>query len=667
MGKSRGARYRPNHGQQPAPAGVTPQDLQPWNGGANDASMPDRVGQIRQGDYYDCYSQDRIDIYNAVDSWRSYGNDNSSLKTGTNFQSFYSSYHGYVGGPQHRMDPLAPQGVNAGSSVFQPSHVRPSHYTPYQPLRSVHNYARYPTYRVDKLYRISDGTRERDIVQQAQNVLPMAQPQTLSRYQFRERKPAQITPYSVAATAGTPVSSVEAASKRGHVGTVPITKGSQRSRWVRDATPPPTPTASEEYKRKAALAPAIRDAPQKLLVILDLNGTLLVRPNRHRPRNIIVRPGVTQLLDYLFQNHIVMVYSSTKPDNCAAMVDQFFHPTQRSAMAGVWARDKLGLNKVQYDSKVQVYKKLEPIWEDKKIRKKAGPGQRWDQSNTVLVDDSHLKGLGQPHNLLQIPEFLNNAPREGGQALLNWQREQEQIVYSIQQKLEELKWQVDVSRTIREWQTGKRQAPGVVDETVDQKALQVTQNRELSPTPSIASSAPSVGQLESSIPQQLGAPEASTLSDTESSDTYDQGGGSGGVKTPAEATNSLLDELEKEIDRNLNLDQDRSRGADQTIGPATDVTTASRSSVKDRDQRRSESPIDESVWADILSGHGAAAGRVGESGQKTTHARNPSNREEKTQGKTASGGKRQRQRKKRGPPREEKESLRHAPPTPESI
>ncbi|EXJ71899.1 uncharacterized protein A1O5_04400 [Cladophialophora psammophila CBS 110553] len=649
MGKSRGARYRPNHGHQPEPAGATPQDLQPWNGGAHNASPLDRVAQIRQGDYYDCCSQDRIDIYNAVDSWRSYGNENANLQTATNFQSFYSSYHGYVGGPQHQIYPPAPQGVSAGSCAFQPSHVRPSHSNPYQPLR------------------ISDGTRERDIVQQAQNVLPMVQPQTSSRYQFRERKPAQIGPYSVASTADTPVSSLEAASKRGHVDTVPIMKVSQRGRWVRDATPPPAPTASEEYKRKAALAPAIRQAPQKLLVILDLNGTLLVRPNRHRPRNIIVRPGVTQLLDYLFQNHVVMVYSSTKPDNCAAMVDQFFHHTQRSAMAGVWARDKLGLNKVQYDSKVQVYKKLEPIWEDKKIRKKAEPGQRWDQSNTVLVDDSHLKGLGQPRNLLQIPEFLNNAPRQGGQALLNWQREQEQIVYSIQQKLEELKWQVDVSRTIREWQTGKRQAPGVVDETVDQKALQGTQNRELSPTPSIGSPAPRVGQLESSIPRQLGTPEASTLSDTESSDSYEQGGGSGGVKTAAEVTNSLLDELEKEIDRNLNLDQDRSRGADQTIGSATDVTTVNKSGTKNRDQQRSESPIDESVWADILRGHGAAAGRVGESVQRTTHARNPSSREEKTQGKTASAGKRQRQRKKRGPRKEEKGSLRHAPPTPESI
>ncbi|OQV07762.1 hypothetical protein CLAIMM_12149 isoform 4 [Cladophialophora immunda] len=619
MGKSRGDRYRPNNNQLPGPAGAIPQEFQSRNEGAYDSYVPDRHAQIRQGDYFDCYNQYRIDVYNAVDSWRSYRNDDSNLQTATSFQS---SRHGHVGTAPHQMYPPAPAGFSAGSSASQPSQGRPSHYTPYQPLR------------------VSDGTHERHIVQQAQSLFPIPQPQTTSRYQLRERRPVQLAPYSTTAT-----------GNRGQVGTIPIPQTSQRSRWTSEVKPPPAPIATEEYKRQAALAPALRESPQKLLVILDLNGTLLVRPRRHRPKHIIVRPGVSQLLDYLFQNHVVMVYSSAKPENCAAMVSQFFHPNHRSAMAGVWARDKLGLSKSQYDTKVQVYKRLEPIWEDKKIRKKAGPGQKWDQSNTVLVDDSQLKGLGQPHNLLQIPEFLNDAPKKGGLELLNWQREQEQIVYSIQQKLEELKWQVDVSRIIREWQTGKRQAPGVVDETVDQKALQGTQDRELSPTPSIGSPAPSVGERESSISQQLQTPEASVLSDTEILESHEAEGGFGGVETATEAT-SALDELEKEIDRHLNLHQNQSQGTDPTVGAATATTSASDPGGVDRDQRRSQGD----------------AGHVAQSTQKTAQAGNQGSRQEHTQGPSTGAPKDKRQRKKKGRKEEaEPGSLRDVPPTPESI
>jgi hypothetical protein len=189
------------------------------------------------------------------------------------------------------------------------------------------------------------------------------------------------------------------------------------------------------------------------------------------------------------------------------MIEKFFRPDQRAALAAVWARDRLGLTPEQYDNKVQVYKKLEPIWQDNAIQMKAEPGKRWDQSNTVLVDDSQIKARAQPHNLLQIPEFLNNEPKTGLQAKLDWRLDEEAIVQSVQQKLEQLTWQVDVSRLIREWRTGKRQAPGVVDETVDQKALQNVEDRAPSPTPD-----PSIGERESSYqPQQLRTPRESPM------------------------------------------------------------------------------------------------------------------------------------------------------------
>jgi len=207
--------------------------------------------------------------------------------------------------------------------------------------------------------------------------------------------------------------------------------------------------------------------PQKLLVVLDLNGTMLVRPRKSEPTKFKTRPGLVPFLDYLFTHHVVMVYTSTKPWNAEAMLDRLIHPTHRPKLVAVWARDKLGLTKEQYDNKVQVYKNLEMIWSDASIQAAASPGCQWGQGNTVLVDDSQVKALAQPHNLLQVAEFRNDAPGQGGQAFRQWQRAEEEILNSLQAKLEKLKWQVDVSRQIRKWQIEER-ASGVVDERVDQ-------------------------------------------------------------------------------------------------------------------------------------------------------------------------------------------------------
>ncbi|EXJ80481.1 hypothetical protein A1O1_08626 [Capronia coronata CBS 617.96] len=422
---------------------------------------------------------------------------------------------------------------------------------------------------------MSDGARERQIVQQSRHALGQTTPQaTVSLYPIRHRRVEQIAPYSTTAPQDIPVQSIEtgAASPNSLESPAgPTRKVVARRSRTRTATPepPPVPSASAEYKRKAGLPPARRQTPQKLLVVLDLNGTLLVRPNRRQPTKFKIRPGVTQLLDYLFDNHVVMVYSSARPENAAGMVANLIHPKQRQLMAGVWARDKLDLNKAQYNSKVQVYKKLHKIWADRSIQAKAEPGRKWDQSNTILVDDSQLKALAQPHNLLQVPEFEDNAPREGGVALRDWQLKEQAILQSLEQKLEELKWQVDVSRLIRDWQTGKQHAPGVVDETVDQKTHQSLQHREpLSPTPS-------VGQPDTSR-QYWQSPSQSVGLETNPTETETSSDADGGV----EAQNkSVLDALEEEIDRSLQVEH-----ADA------------------KDQRRSESPIDENVWKEILSG-----------------------------------------------------------------
>ena len=674
---------RPSH-QSPDRSQGNPPSQQPGNETTSNTSTPDRLTQSQQGDYsdhYTWYCQNRINIYAAVDSWRSYRNDTTNLQTATGSQSPYQPSPPPFGIGQQQVQPLgsqaatagawtnyrrhsqemssppplgqqvyptASQGMNPTALSFHPStSAEHSHFTPYQPLRSVHNYARYPSYRVDKFCRVSNGTAERQMIQLARNALQglsQAQPQSQAqrqslvqpqgqvrsqpagqnqgtgryrlrpkpepavetppatlrdRYPLRQRPHEQIAPSSTVATHRI-VSSVERSGNASSRYIPPAQRVSPAPNWNREVPGPAAPTPTKDYKRDADFEPVIRSKPQKLLVVLDLNGTLLVRPNKRKPQNIIVRPGVPALLDYLFRNHVVMIYSSTKPQNCAAIIEKFFLPDQRALLAAVWARDRLGLTQVQYDSKVQVYKKLEPIWQDQRIQSRAEPGRSWDHSNTVLVDDSQLKALAQPHNLLQIPEFLNNEPKDGIQAKLDWRRGEEAIVQSVQQKLEELKWQVSVSRLIREWQTGKRQAPGVVDESVDQNALQHGEGRAPSPSP-----APSISDRESSYePRQLQTPRDSPMSIVEEDipqyepvETKSDDGVSSGDEGGATLTG-----LESQINRNLslhrispdrNLDQTR-----QTAGAAMGVGAVATTNVT-RQVKLSELPASHRERTDL--------------------------------------------------------------------
>ncbi len=157
------------------------------------------------------------------------------------------------------------------------------------------------------------------------------------------------------------------------------------------------------------------------------------------------------------------------------MCRRVFTSRQLSGLLATWDRTKLGLTKSQYDNKVQVYKRLEKIWEDEAIqgmypgtdiqqetrREKMGDGSRgertlkgrgrWDQSNTILIDDSVTKAASQPYNIITISQFdAQSAKKEKETAPL----------MQVIRYLEELRWQADVSaymrreafRTVERWE-----------------------------------------------------------------------------------------------------------------------------------------------------------------------------------------------------------------------
>lgn len=177
--------------------------------------------------------------------------------------------------------------------------------------------------------------------------------------------------------------------------------------WVRQPLimlPAPEPT--ERYMAQAALNPEVVNPADKKLVILDLNGTLIFRPNPRRPRRMVARPSLQEFLHYLFSEFRVMVWSSAKPNNVECLVGIALQGYS-TRLVGCWSRNSFRLSPKNYIRRVQVYKNLDWVWGSGDIQKKMEgyPDKKFSQENTILIDDSALKASGQPYNLLEIPAF----------------------------------------------------------------------------------------------------------------------------------------------------------------------------------------------------------------------------------------------------------------------
>lgn len=166
------------------------------------------------------------------------------------------------------------------------------------------------------------------------------------------------------------------------------------------------PSISPGYRHQASQNPKRSSTRRPLLIISDLNGTLICR--KRRGLSFKPRPGLSTFLDTIYTNHTFMIWTSAKPDTCTSISQRLFTPAQRSRTVAFWARDKLRLTAEQYAGNAQVYKTLETVWEDVEIQR-AHPhyarGGRWDQTNTLLIDDSVLKAAKQPFNLVNLPEL----------------------------------------------------------------------------------------------------------------------------------------------------------------------------------------------------------------------------------------------------------------------
>ncbi|KAJ5753714.1 uncharacterized protein N7511_007867 [Penicillium nucicola] len=260
---------------------------------------------------------------------------------------------------------------------------------------------------------------------------------------------------------------------------VQVPDSRRRRSPTRESTPPvQVPAATHAYMRQASQEPRQSPSKRPLLVILDLNGTLIFRKKRIFPPKFARRAGLDQFLAALIKDYSVMVWTSSQPPTMNAVCEQIFPGEMHDKVVALWGRDKFGLTPRQYNNKLQVYKQLHKVWDTPSIQaafpgneglseapvtsaattrramvqrateqlkaktnaKKLKPGHRWDQTNTILIDDSKLKALSEPFNILEIPEFTNDPNID-----------ESTLFAKILHRLDILSHHDDVSKVLRVW------------------------------------------------------------------------------------------------------------------------------------------------------------------------------------------------------------------------
>jgi hypothetical protein len=179
------------------------------------------------------------------------------------------------------------------------------------------------------------------------------------------------------------------------------------------------------------------------LVVIDLNGTILYRPDRRKSHIFRRRPHADTFVRYCVETFWVVFWSSARPENVRRMVETLVSPELLDKVVAVWGRDRFGLTSEDYNARTQCYKRLTALWDDPVVRasfpadRPGYEGKCWDQGNTVLIDDSAEKARSEPHNAITIPEFAGDM------------NESVDILPKVHDYLNELCFQEDVSTYVR--------------------------------------------------------------------------------------------------------------------------------------------------------------------------------------------------------------------------
>lgn len=299
--------------------------------------------------------------------------------------------------------------------------------------------------------------------------------------------PLPYAPFNVPAFAQPGVRPMSTSAAQGNLS---APQAHEPSRRTRSKTPQvKVPAATLQYLNQASLKPEEVPSKRPLLVILDLNGTLIYRKLRKFPPRFARRAGLDHFLAALIQNYKVMIWSSSQPPTVNAVCEQIFPGAMHDELVALWGRDKFGLTDRQYNNKIQVYKELHKPWADPDVQaafpgnehlkapstaslgsaasivqkrtlrsrqeqaSKLPAGQRWDQTNTILIDDSKLKALSEPFNILEIPEFNDNPDID-----------ESKLFAKVLHYLDICSRHDDVSKVLRTWnETAEKSGCNIID------------------------------------------------------------------------------------------------------------------------------------------------------------------------------------------------------------
>jgi hypothetical protein len=254
------------------------------------------------------------------------------------------------------------------------------------------------------------------------------------RYDLRQRNDSQLRPYTTGAARQSPRSTQYAR---------------RRSQSPPAPAAPAAPAVTVQYASGSCLKPKRLPKPQKLLVILDLNGTLIARNPENR-EIMKARPGVSELLSYLFANHVVMVCTSATRRSANLMLLNLLTKQQWKQLVTIRARETFQLSKAEFHAKTQIFKNLAVIWKDPLVMKATPQGAHpWSLRNTVLIDDSVLKAAAQPHNLLEVPEFEWADAASGSDEVT---KREVAVMQDVRRKLDHLSLYDNAASIIRTWQ-----------------------------------------------------------------------------------------------------------------------------------------------------------------------------------------------------------------------
>ncbi|CAJ0749320.1 1767_t:CDS:2 [Entrophospora sp. SA101] len=201
----------------------------------------------------------------------------------------------------------------------------------------------------------------------------------------------------------------------------------------------------EEYLKFISKNPSIKlSSPSPKLLVLDLNGTLVYRKKSQRSKitRVVLRPYISEFIKYvLFSgNFLVMTWSSARPENVDLMVEEAFGDFRKHLLA-VWGRDTFGMTEQEYLSKTETIKDLRKVW-DKLNNNNHGNSKgyfKFDQTNTIIIDDSSIKTKLQPFNAIVVKNFDNKLSNLGNDMELR----------NIIKYLETLKCQSNISSYIK--------------------------------------------------------------------------------------------------------------------------------------------------------------------------------------------------------------------------